>query len=88
MSSKYGVDLTKDRVEDLKQMYFVFLQSVIPKGDAPLTGQEADAIRAFKDALGLSDEAAAPVHLDVGRFMTRQGAEAASREGNAQERKV
>ena len=47
-------------------------------------GDEAAAISAFKDALGLSDENAAPVHIDVGRRMMRSRAEAASRSGSSE----
>lgn len=88
MGARFGVNLASERVEDLKSMYGIYVESVIPTGEAPLTGREADAIRAFKAALGLSDEEAAPVHLDVGRRLTRLGAEAGSREGGLQEKKV
>jgi Chloroplast envelope transporter len=42
----------------------------------------------FKDALGLSDEDAAPVHLDVGRRFVRSSFESGSREATAVEKKV
>ena len=35
------------------------------------SGEEVEKIRAFKDALGLSFEDAAPAHLDVGRRFHR-----------------
>lgn len=88
LGSRLGVNLASERVEDLKTMYGVFVESMIPTGEAALNGREADAIRDFKVALGLTDEEAAPVHLDVGRRLTRQGAEAGSREGSLLEKKV
>lgn len=88
LGARFGVNLASERVEDLKTMYGIQVESAIPVGDKPLNGREADAIRAFKSALGLSDEEAAPVHLDVGRRLTRLGAEAGSREGGLQEKKV
>ena len=45
-------------------------------------GNEADSIRAFKEALGLSDEDAAPAHIDVGRRIMRSRFEASTRAGN------
>lgn len=45
-------------------------------------------MRAFKEAVGLSDTDAAPVHLDVGRRLVRSSYEAGSREANALEKKV
>ena len=88
LGSRLGVSLASERVEDLKTMYGIFVESMIPTGEASLNGREADAIRDFKVALGLTDEEAAPVHLDVGRRLTRLGAEAGSREGSLLEKKV
>lgn len=42
----------------------------------------------FKEALSLSDEDAAPVHLDVGRRFLRQRFEAGNKNQDAEERKV
>ena len=49
----------------------------------PYRGNEADNIRAFKEALGLSDEDAAPAHIDVGRRIMRSRFEASTRSGNS-----
>ena len=49
----------------------------------PYRGDEADNIRAFKEALGLSDEDAAPAHIDVGRRIMRSRFEASTRSGNS-----
>lgn len=46
-------------------------------------GDEADKIRAFKEALGLPDEDAAPAHIDVGRRIMRSRFEASTRSGNS-----
>lgn len=88
LGARFAVNLSSERAQDLKAMYGVYVESAIPTGEAALSGREADAIRAFKVALGLSDEDAAPVHLDVGRRLTRLGAEAGSQEGGLLEKKV
>lgn len=41
-------------------------------GDQQLRGDEAPKMTAFKEALGLSDEEAAPVHIEVARRLFRQ----------------
>jgi hypothetical protein len=38
----------------------------------PFRGDEAPKIQAFREALGLSDEDAAPVHVEVARRLFRQ----------------
>lgn len=48
------------------------MQVLIPPGMAPLLGDETQKCRAFLDAVGLPDEEAALVHLDVGRTFFRQ----------------
>lgn len=51
-------------------------------------GSEAEHITAFKTALGLADEDAAPVHLDVGRRILRLRYEAGSSASDVQQRRV
>ena len=51
-------------------------------------GDEADKVRAFKDALGLADEDAAPVHIDAGRRLMRSRLEAGSRGGDFEQRRA
>lgn len=48
------------------------VQVLIPPGLTPLLGDEPQKCRAFLDAVGLPDEEAALVHLDVGRTFYRQ----------------
>jgi len=88
INARFGVDIATSQPADVAAMYGLFLEWSIPKGDAPLTGQEPDDIRAFKEALGISDEEAAPVHLDVGRRFMRSSFESGSREATAVEKKV
>lgn len=45
---------------------------LIPPGLTPLLGDEPQKCREFLDAVGLADEEAALVHLDVGRTFYRQ----------------
>jgi hypothetical protein len=79
-----GADLALKLVDELKRMYDTYLESAIPPGDVPLRGDEAESIRAFKEALGLSDEDAAPVHIDVGRRIMRSRFEASTRSGSSE----
>lgn len=48
------------------------MQVLIPPGDTPLAGDEAQKCRQFLDAVALPDEESALVHLDVGRSFYRQ----------------
>jgi hypothetical protein len=48
------------------------LQVLIPPGSVALAGDEHLKAREFLDAVGMSDEEAAPVHIDVGRSFFRQ----------------
>jgi Chloroplast envelope transporter len=52
------------------------------------SGDEAGKVAAFKDALGLADEDAAPVHIEVGRRLTRASAEVKDRAGQFEQRKA
>lgn len=88
INSRFGVDLAAKQTADVARVYGIYLESIIPKGETPLTGQEPGQVRAFKEALGLTDTDAAPVHLDVGRRFVRSSYEAGSREANALERKT
>ena len=51
-------------------------------------GDEADRVRMLKEALGLSDEDAAPAHIDVARRLYRQGFETKDRQQQFEQRKV
>eukprot|EP00892_Ulva_mutabilis_P011319 jgi/Ulvmu1/855/UM100_0006.1 len=61
-----------DALTGIKQAYAGYLQVLIPAGMTPLLGDEAVKCREFLDAVGLPDEEAALVHLDVGRTFYRQ----------------
>jgi len=45
-------------------------------------------VAAFKDALGLGDEEAAPVFIEVGRRLSRAGYEISNRQGQFEQRKA
>jgi len=77
LERQYGINFLRDEIDGLKRIYGQFIQGVIPHGDEQLSGSEADKIRAFKDTLGLSDEDAAPVHVEIGRRFHRDRTEAA-----------
>ena len=57
------------------------MQALIPPGNITLSGDEHVKAREFLDAVGLPDEEAAPVHIDVGRSLFRQNIESSDREG-------
>ncbi|CAL8468289.1 g7829 [Coccomyxa elongata] len=85
IGEKVGANLSVKLVGELKRVYDAFLESTLPPGDLPLKGDEADRIRAFKEALGLADEDAAPVHIDVGRRIMRSRFEAGSRRDSSEQ---
>ena len=88
VAEQYGVDLSEDFPEVLKMEYNRFVSSVLPDGDQALRGDEADRIVAFKAALGITDEDAANVHLEVGRRIFRQRLEVSGRDGATEERRA
>mmetsp|Transcript_30974 Transcript_30974/g.68639 ORF Transcript_30974/g.68639 Transcript_30974/m.68639 type:complete len:1037 (+) Transcript_30974:146-3256(+) len=88
VGSKYGLNMQRDEVDGLRKIYGQFLESVIPSGETQLRGDEADRVRALKDALGLSDEDAAPAHIDVARRLYRQGFETKDRQQQFEQRKA
>ena len=53
-------------------LYDAYLSSLIPMGDAPVKGWEPEALRQFRETLGLEDSEAAQAHLEVGRRLYRK----------------
>jgi len=85
---RHGLDLRRDQPDGLRKIYGQFLEATVPAGENPLRGDEAARILAFKDALGLSDEEAAPAHIEAGRRLSRAGSEARARLGQFEQRKA
>lgn len=88
VGANYGINFQKDELDGLKRIYGQFLESVIPTGDVQLKGDEASRVAAFKECLGLSDEDAAPVHIEVGRRFMREGFETKDRNAVFEKRKA
>uniref|UniRef100_A0A383VE54 Uncharacterized protein n=1 Tax=Tetradesmus obliquus TaxID=3088 RepID=A0A383VE54_TETOB len=88
IGSRYGINMHKDQLEGLQKVYGQYLETIIPVADAQLTGDEANKVRVFKDVLGLSDEDAAPVHIEVGRRLSRIGFEYKDRQSQFEQRKA
>jgi len=88
VEAKYGATLTSSCLEDVKSLYGTFVEAVVPVGNTDLRGGEALLIRNFKNALGLDDIDAAPVHIDVGRRILRGRMEAGSRGEDFEARKT
>lgn len=78
---KYGSSISKNTlyVSELKSLYDRYLESMIPMGDVEIEGTLPDKIRSFKTALGITDEDAAAVHMDVGRRFSRSTFEEGTR---------
>jgi hypothetical protein len=87
LNEKFGVDLRTAFSSDLCELYDLYLTSVLPSGDAALEGWEVGAVRAFKDALGLEDQDAAGVHLEVGRRIFRSRMEQGDKSAESEARK-
>lgn len=88
IEAKYGIDMTVSCLEEIKSLYGTFVEAAIPAGTASLSGHEHVLIQNFKNALGLTDEDAAPVHIDVGRRVLRGRLEAGSRGEDFEARKT
>ncbi|WIA15162.1 hypothetical protein OEZ85_001848 [Tetradesmus obliquus] len=88
IGSRYGINMHKDQLEGLQKVYGQYLETIIPVADAQLTGDEANKVRVFKDVLGLSDDDAAPVHIEVGRRLSRIGFEYKDRQSQFEQRKA
>ncbi|KAM6569365.1 hypothetical protein CsatB_017350 [Cannabis sativa] len=59
------------------------------KGSQELNGNEVDTIISFKNALGIDDpEAAAAMHMEIGRRLFRQRLETGDQDGLLKERRV
>jgi len=62
--------------------------AVLPPGNDPLRGTEVDMICQFKASLGLEDEDAAGVHIEIGRRIFRQRMETGDKDAAIEERKT
>ncbi len=81
--------------EGLLKRAAVFLTTTIPPScvysnspPPPRSGDEGPKVAAFKEALGLGDEEAAPVFIEVGRRLSRAGYEVNNRLGQFEQRKA
>ncbi|KAK3247525.1 hypothetical protein CYMTET_42978 [Cymbomonas tetramitiformis] len=88
IGDKNGVNLTADYRDQMKNMYDHYLSNVLPPGDLPLGGWEAEALLSFKSALGLDDQDAADVHIEVGRRIFRMRFEVGGKEAEQEERRA
>lgn len=88
LEAQAGAPLAAIDPEAVKSLYGTFIEATVPPSDAPLRGDEHTRILAFKQTLGLEDEVAGPVHVDVGRRILRGRLEAGSRREDVEARKV
>ena len=66
-------------------LYQEFLEQVLPAGERALRGDEARRLRAFMEALGLSEELAAECHTELGLGISRRRMEQGDAEGSVSE---
>eukprot|EP00897_Mesotaenium_endlicherianum_P003286 jgi/Mesen1/2986/ME000176S02024 len=86
---KYGVKPQDPKFnEELRNLYDRFVTEIIPPGNENLRGDEAESIVRFKQSLGLEDDDAANVHIEIGRRMFRQRMETGDKEMAVQERRA
>jgi len=88
IGNKYGVTMNEKLIVELQALYDQYLRSVLPTTGGSLRGDESDKLRGFLDAVGLSDEDAAQVHLDVGRRIMRSRFESSSRDSEGEQRRA
>jgi hypothetical protein len=75
VSDEFGVNITVRFSEQLRSIYDSYITNILPM-DKSLTGNEVDSIKRFKDSLGIRDEDAADVHIEIGRRINRLKSEA------------
>eukprot|EP00798_Chlamydomonas_sp_ICE-L_P010243 gene10243-8160_t len=88
VESNYGISMAKDELSGLQMIYSQYLESLIPLEEKVLRGDEAPKIKTFMEALGLSLEDVAYVHLDLGRKLFRVGTETRDRQVKFEQRKA
>eukprot|EP00798_Chlamydomonas_sp_ICE-L_P014703 gene14703-20743_t len=88
VGSNYGINMQEKELDGLQRVYSQYLEYLIPVEENQLRGDEADKLIAFKNALGLPDEDAAPVHVDLGRRLYRQKDETKDRFQQFEQRKA
>ncbi|KAJ7964287.1 TIC110 protein, chloroplastic [Quillaja saponaria] len=89
IAQKYGVSKQDEAfISELRDVYCQFVSSVLPPGSQELKGDEVDRIINFKNALGIDDSDAAPMHVEIGRRLFRQRLETGDRDGDIEQRRA
>jgi hypothetical protein len=89
IAQKYGVTSSEeDFNRELRGLYDAYLSSVLPPGNENLKGDEVERVIAFKNAIGMEDADAAPVHIEVGRRIFRSRMEQGDRDSATAERRA
>ena len=63
---------------EMTELYDVYLMSLVPQGMDPVQGWEPEALRQFRQTLGIDDASAAQAHLEAGRRLFRKRIELGS----------
>jgi len=73
VGERFGIkDMGTQCPREICGLYDAYLSSLIPVGDEPVKGWEPDALKQFRETLGLEDSEAAQAHLEVGRRLYRK----------------
>jgi len=88
IGAKFGMkDMSKDCPEAVTELYDAYLQSIVPMGDDPVQGWEPEALRNFRQQLGLEDADAANAHIEVGRRLFRKRIELGDKDADLESRR-
>ena len=88
IGAKFGMkDMSKDCPEAVTELYDAYLQSIVPMGEDPVQGWEPEALRNFRQQLGLEDADAANAHMEVGRRLFRKRIELGDKDADLESRR-
>merc|ERR1712216_152556 len=87
VSNEFGVNIPVKFNEQLRSIYDSYVSNILPM-DKLLTGDEVDSIKRFKKSLGIRDEDAADVHIEIGRRINRLKSEAGCKTNTAKATKL
>jgi hypothetical protein len=87
VSDEFGVNITVRYSKQLRSIYDSYISNILPM-DKSLTGNEVESIKRFKSSLGIRDEDAADVHIEIGRRINRLKSEAGCKTNTAKATKL
>ncbi|GFP97345.1 protein tic110 chloroplastic [Phtheirospermum japonicum] len=89
IANKYGVSKQNEEFNaELCDIYCRFVSAVLPPGNEDLKGDEVETIIKFKNSLGIDEQNAAAMHMEIGRRIFRQRLETGDREADMEQRRA